>query len=256
VAVPSVSRLSYTPVKGLALIHPQEVAVGHDGLAENRLFYVISGDGRRYELRRDGRLALVVPSYDPGTGRLALRLPDGTVAEGEVALDGSVKTDFYRRLVTGRLVTGPWGEALSTYLGEPVRLVKTDRPGTGVDRERGPVTLISDASVKELARNAGVDRVDDRRFRMLVAVAGCRPHEEDERIGRDLRIGDVVVRVLEQVARCAATTYSPTTGARDLDTLRVIRAYRGTRDKNIDFGICGLVKKAGRIAVGDPVEPL
>ena len=42
--------------------------------------------------------------------------------------------------------------------------------------------------------------------------------------------------MLEQVARCAATTYSPDTGTRDLDTLRIIRGYRGVRDgKNLDF---------------------
>ena len=91
---------------------------------------------------------------------------------------------------------------------------------------------------------------------MLVTLGGCRPHEEDEWVGREVRLGDVVVRVLEQVARCAATTYSPETGTRDLDTLRIIRSYRGVRDgKNLDFGIYGEVVRPGRVAIGDPVEP-
>lgn len=252
----SVSLLSYTPVKGLALVHPSEVHVGVEGVADNRRFYLIGEDDRRYEITRDGRTALVVPAYDAEAELLSLRFPDGSVAEDRVELDGAVVTDFYGRPVSGRLVKGPWAEALSRFVGTPLRLVKADRPAGGVDREHGPVSIVSDASVEELARQAGVADVDGRRFRMLITLGGCRPHEEDEWVGREVRLGEVVVRVLEQVARCAATTYSPTTGTRDLDTLRIIRGYRGVRDgKNLDFGIYGEVVQPGRVAVGDPVEP-
>ena len=255
--MPSVSRLSYTPVKGLALVHPDELYVDVHGVDDNRRFFLIREDGRRYEITRDGRTALVVPAYDAGTERLPLRFPDGSVVEDSVALDGEVVTDFYGRPVSGRVVKGPWADALSAFIGKPLRLVKADRPAGGVDRERGPVSIVSEASVSELARNAGVHEVDGRRFRMLVTLTGCAPHEEDEWVGREVRIGELVVNVLEQVARCAATTYSPDTGERDLDTLRIIKFYRGARDgKNLDFGIYGEVVRPGRVAIGDPVEPL
>ena len=255
--MPAVSLLSYTPVKGLALVHPDELYVDVHGVDDNRRFYLIGEDDRRYEITRDGRIALVVPAYDAETDLLSLRFPDSSVAEDRVELDGAVLTDFYGRPVSGRLVKGPWADALSAFVGKPLRLVKADRPAGGVDRERGPVSIVSDASVSELARQAGVAEVDGRRFRMLITLDGCRPHEEDEWVGRQLRIGEVVVRVLEQVARCAATTYSPETGTRDLDTLRIIRSYRGVRDgKNLDFGIYGEVVRPGRVAVGDQVEPL
>jgi uncharacterized protein YcbX len=255
--VRAVSLLSYTPVKGLALVHPDELYVEVHGVEDNRRFYLIGEDGRRYEITRDGRTSVVFPAYDSGTETLAMRFPDGTIAEGPVALDGEVVTDFYGRPVGGRVVKGPWAEALSRFIGKPLRLVKADRPAGGVDRANGPVSIVSDASVAELARQAGVEEVDARRFRMLISLSGCRPHEEDEWIGREVRIGELVVRVLEQVARCAATTYSPETGARDLDTLRIIRTYRGVRGrKNLDFGIYGDVVRPGRVVVGDQVEPL
>jgi uncharacterized protein len=256
-SVRAVSLLSYTPVKGLALVHPREVEVTPDGVADNRRFYLISENGRRYEITKDGRTALVVPAYDAAAETLSLRFPDGTAVEGPVELDGAVVTDFYGRPVSGRVVRGPWAEALSAFIGKPLRVVKADRPAGGVDRENGPVSLVSEASVAELARQAGIDRVDGRRFRMLMAVSGCRPHEEDEWIGREVRIGELVIRVLEQVARCAATTYSPSSGERDLDTLRIIRAYRGAREgRKLDFGIYGDVIQPGRVAVGDSVDPL
>jgi uncharacterized protein YcbX len=255
--VPSVTRLSYTPVKGLALVHPGEIFLGPDGLAENRLFYVIAEDGRRYELRRDGRLALVGASYDPRAEELALRFPDGSVTKAPVEVDGSVATDFYGRPVSGRLVVGPLSEALSTFLGRQVRLVKTVRPGTALDSERGTVSLVSEASVSELARTASLPGVDERRFRMLIALDGCRAHEEDAWVGREVRVGEAVVHVLKQIVRCAATTYSPDTGRRDLDTLRLIQAYRGTRGgKDVEFGVEAEVVTPGRVAAGDHCEPV
>ena len=152
---------------------------------------------------------------------------------------------------------GPWAQALSDYAGRELRLARTDAPGRAVDRADGSVSIVSDESVDELARQAGVDDADARRFRMLVGVSGGEPHVEDTWIGHDVRIGDAVVRVHEQVARCAITTKNPDTGERDLDTLRVIKAYRGTRGrKQLDFGVYGEVVTPGRVRVGDPIEPL
>jgi hypothetical protein len=126
-------------------------------------------------------------------------------------------------------VQGPWAAALSDYAGRELRLARTDAPGRAVDRPDGSVSIVSDESVDELARQAGVDDADARRFRMLVGAHGGEPHVEDTWIGRDVRIGDAVVRVHEQVARLRDHDEEPDTGERDLDTLRVIRAYRGTR---------------------------
>ena len=252
--MPTVSRLSYTPVKGLALAHPRRILLSREGLVENRLFYVIAEDGRRYELRRDGRLALVAASYEREADTLTLRFPEGTVAEATVEVDGAVSTDFYGRLVTGRVVVGPLAEALSTFLGRPVRLVKADRPGTALDSERGTVSLVSEASVAELASVASLPDVDERRFRMLIGLDGCRAHEEDDWVGRDMRVGEAVIHVLKRVVRCAATTHSPETGERDLDTLRLIQSYRGGRD--VEFGVEARVVAPGQVAVGDHCEPL
>src|ERR687888_421186 len=178
-----VSWLTIAPVKGLALVEVEELALGRHGVAENRRFYLVDADGRRYGLLRDGRLALVRPAWDAARGRLELAFPDGSVVAGEVDVDGEVTTDFYGRPVTGRLVRGPWNEALSAHVGRPVQLVRTEA-GTAVDRERGPVSMLSEASLEELRRRAGRDeRVDPRRFRLLIGIGGGGPPEEGEGIG-------------------------------------------------------------------------
>ena len=255
----TVSRLSIAPVKGMALVNPDEIALERFGVAANRRFHVTDANGRRYGQIRNGKLVRIQPEYDEESGRLALSFPDGRVVDGVPDLGEEVVTDFYGRPVPGRIVDGEWSEAISEFAGRPLRLVRCEEPGAGVDRGLGPVTMLSDASLDELARQVELDGVDPRRFRMLIAIAGCSAHEEDEWLGGLVRVGDAVVRLHEQVARCAITTQNPTTGVPDLDTLREISRYRGTRDddgKSIDFGVYGEVETPGRVRVGDSVEPL
>jgi uncharacterized protein YcbX len=118
--------------------------------------------------------------------------------------------------------------------------------------------MLSEASLEELRRRAGRDeRVDPRRFRMLIGIGGVGPHEEDDWLGRRVQVGEAVVRLHKQVARCAITTQNPKTGTRDFDTLREIKAYRGVRaEKEIDFGVFGAVAEPGRVRLGDAIEPL
>lgn len=254
----TVSRLSIAPVKGMALVHPGEIQLERFGVASNRRFHLVDVDGLFYAGIRNGTLARIDAEYDAEAERLSLRFPDEAVAGGDIVLGDRIVTDFYGRPVPGRLVEGAWSEAISRFAGRELRLVRTDEPGAGVDRGMGPVTMLSDASLEELARRAGRDAVDGRRFRMLISIAGCEPHEEDAWLGRLVRVGDAVVRLHEQVARCAITTQSPETGVPDLDTLREIHRYRGTRagdGKHVDFGVFGEVEQPGRVRVGDPIEP-
>ena len=254
----SVTSLWLAPVKGLGLTSPQEIELARTGVDDNRRFALVDEGGRRYGALRDPRLVAIDVDWDAASRRLELRFPDGAVVDGVVETDGAIETDLFSRVLRGRLVVGPWAEAISSYLGREVRMLESEPGGTrAVDRRRGPVTILSEASLGELARRAGVDAVDGRRFRMLIHAGGTAPHEEDEWIARDVRVGEAVVRVHEQVARCAITTTSPESGRRDLDTLRVIKGYRGVRDEDaIDFGVWGDVVEPGRVRVGDEIVPL
>ncbi|MDP8910679.1 MAG: MOSC domain-containing protein [Actinomycetota bacterium] len=252
----TVSLLSITPVKSLGLHHPREVTVGPRGVEENRRFFLTGAGGRLFGGTKHGPLVQIRADYDPERERLSLRFPDGSVVDGEIELGPATRTSFYGRTVPGRVVEGPWSAALSDYAGTALRLVRADNPGDGSDVH--VATLYSQASVEELSRRAGRDRpLDARRFRILVEVSGCAPHEEDGWSGRDVRVGEALLRVGGPIPRCAVTTQDPTTGVRDFDTLRAIKSYRGVRDgKKIDFGVYADVREPGRVRLGDPVEPL
>jgi uncharacterized protein YcbX len=252
-----VSRLSLSPVKGFGLSHPDEIVLGENGVTENRRFYLVDEDGARFGQMRCGPLVRLTARYDAAREELSVRLPDGREIEGRVELGDPVETDFYGRDVSGHVVVGPWADAVSAEIGRPLRLVRSDRPGGGVDRERGSVSMLSDASVEELSRRAG-DAVDARRFRMLIAVSGTEAHEEDRWIASEVEVGEARVRLLGHVGRCAITMQSPETGLRDFDSLRAIKDYRGQNPetREIDFGVFGEVVLPGRVRVGDRVRPL
>ena len=256
----TVTRISLAPVKGLALVHPDEVELERTGVLANRRFHVVDGEGRRYNQLRNGALVQVRPTYDPEREHLALAFPDGTVAAGDVSLGESVTTDFYGRPVSGRFVEGPWTDALSQWAGRPLRLVQSP-PGAAIDRGRGHASLVSKASLRALAPRGGRDEVDGRRFRMLFELDGIDAHGEDEWVGRRVRIGEALVKIHGDVARCAITTQNPDTGEPDFDTLRTIAGYRRVTlskkgKKQIPFGIYGEVLEPGPVGLGDGVEPL
>jgi uncharacterized protein YcbX len=257
--VPSISRISISPVKGLALVHPEQVLLEPTGVRENRRFHIVDADGRRYNQIRKGELVQIKQDYDADREQLVLTFPDGTVADGEIVLGAEVSTDFYGRPVAGNFVEGPWTVALSRWAGRPLRLVQS-AAGAAVDRARGHVSLVSGASLAALGRQGGQpDAVDGRRFRMLFELDGCAPHEEDGWVKRNVRIGEALVRLRGDVGRCAITTQNPDTGIPDFDTLRTISAYRPLTaneagKKHVPFGVYGEVVEPGQVAVGDSVE--
>ena len=245
-----VSRLAIAPVKGLGLVHPEEVVLRRDGVATDRRFYLVDPDGRLVNNKTCGELMQVRPEVSADAGTLTLRFPNREVS-GEVALGAAIETSFYGRPVTGRLVDGPWSEAISDHAGRPLRLVRTDEHGAAIDRVH-VVSVISDGSLRALARHAGVDSVDGRRFRMTIEIEGCDEHEEDGWIGGEVEIGGARIRVTGPVGRCAVTTRNPDTGTSDLDTLGALAGYRTVKEsKAFGCGVCGDVVVEGSVRIGD-----
>jgi uncharacterized protein YcbX len=253
----AVAWITIAPVKGLALVHRDEVELEPFGVRENRRFYLVDESGRMINGKVIGHVVRVVPEYDENEGALALCMPDGGMVSGTVEVGDGLTTSFFGRPVAGRLVEGPWSEALSELAGRQLRLVRTEHLGHGADRgSRAGVSLVGTASLEALASAASVDEVDGRRFRMLFGVDGIPAHAEDGWIGRRVRIGDAVVRPHGNVGRCAVTTQNPDSGVPDLDTLRLLGGYRGDIETSepLPFGIWGEVDEPGRVRLGDPVE--
>lgn len=239
----------------MGLEHPDEIDVTEVGVVEDRRFFLTDDTNRLVDRLIVGPLVRISTHTDAAGTTLWMRFPDGTVLEDEVRLGEPVETPIHGRTGVGRVVIGPWAAAIASFAGRPIRVIRCDRPGG--TRRGNPTSIISDGSLRELARHVGVESVDGRRFRMLIDLEDAEPHEEDTWIGHRIALGDAVLQVTKPDARCAITTQDPSTGTRDLDTLRTLIAYRGLREgKHADFGVLADVAQPGRIRVGDPVTVL
>ena len=252
-----VTRLSTTPVKGLALHHPDAIVLLRTGAAGDREFFVIDGRDRLISIWKTGRLVRFRAVHDPPSGRITFSWAETEVCDGPVQLGTPVIADFYgEREVAGTVVEGPWNAVLSDAAGEQVRLVRASDPGAGHDEY--PVTLLGEESVAELARQSAAGPVDARRFRMLISFSGLSAHVEDCWPGQTIQIGEALVRVGGPVPRCAATTRDPDRGVRDLPAVRMIRSYRGVQvnefGRGVNFGVYADVLAEGVVRVGDPLD--
>ena len=251
------ARLNVTPVKGMALAHPAAVELTAAGIPANRLFFLVNEAGTLYTAGDHGPLVRLQPQYDPIAETLGVAFPDGTVVVGAADRLGRAHvTDMWGRPVPGRILEGSLAEAVSAYVGRPLDVVRADAEGDGPDVHR--LTLMALASVRDLGSRHGRPGLDPLRFRMNLELDGCDPYEEDSWTGRQVRVGAAVVRVLGQVPRCVLTTRDPVAGLKDFDTLKAISAYRPLMEESrgVPFGMYAEVEVPGRIAVGDPVEPL
>jgi len=250
-----VVRLRIAPVKGLGLLERDWVDVGPTGVAEDRRFFLLGPDGRHRSGLAHGPLVRIAPDYDPAAERLVLTFPSGDAVAGSAAATGDViHVPWNERVMHARAVAG-FDEALSAFVGMPVRLVRTE-PGHRPSSSH--VTILSVASVEAVERGAGLpDALDERRFRMLVTIDGVEPYAEEAWVGGQVEVGGAVVRVDVEAARCATTTRDPSTGLRDLDVLRLLADVRGvTPRKTVDLGVYCDVVRPGRVAVGDVVRPV
>ena len=249
----TVTRLSVTAIKGLSLHHPDSIELTPRGAVGDRLFYLVDDNGGLQSCTRNAGLYGLSAAYDAESRRLVVTRGDEVLVAGTAEPAAAVDTDMWgvRRIAGDTLADPAWSDFFSDVVGERVHLIQARESAFDVH----PVTLLGSSSVEELARHAGLPSIDSRRFRMLIEFEGGDPHIEDTWTGSSLRVGNAVLRAGGPVKRCAATTRHPDSGVVDLQTLRLILAYRGRQDSEFglgaNFGTYGAVLESGTISVGD-----
>jgi uncharacterized protein YcbX len=249
----SVAQLATTPVKGMRMRTVGAIELEHRGARGDRCFCVIDERNRLIDSKQLGELQAVVADYDVAGAELTLHFPDGHHEHAAVQYEGTVAMRLLSHECEAQTLRGPWSQALSELAGRPLRLVA---PEVGADRgRRGAASLISSASIERLAEVASEDRVDARRFRMLIEVAGVAAHEEDRWVGSRARVGEALLALHGNVGRCLITSRDPDTGRVDLPTLDLLRSYRNhvVATEPLPFGIYGEVLEPGAVRVGDAI---
>jgi uncharacterized protein YcbX len=87
------------------------------------------------------------------------------------------------------------------------------------------------------------------RFRANLYVSGWPAWHEFELLDRTLAIGDVRLKVVKRIVRCAAVNVDPETAARDLTIPQTLMRRLG----HADCGVYAEVIAGGAIAIGDTI---
>lgn len=127
----------------------------------------------------------------------------------------------------------------------PAALVRAPEMGMS-DAPFASVSILNEASLRALSQKMG-QPLDPRRFRGNLWLDGLAPWEEFDLVGKRLRIGEAELDIVEPIGRCRATEANPDTGRRDASTLATLEDGWG----HTQFGVYAMVRKGGRVAVGD-----
>ncbi|HEY4314372.1 MAG TPA: MOSC N-terminal beta barrel domain-containing protein [Actinomycetes bacterium] len=165
------------PVKSMAgaLLDAAEVVAG--GLAGDRSWAVVDEEGRPVTAAEEPRLREVVPR----------------LAGGELRLDVPGATPD--------LAPGTAAEALSTWLGRPLRL--QHRYGTGYV-DVAPVHVVSRGSMADAEHAEQCDACDIRapRANLVLDLVGGTDVSERDWLGRAVFVGGAVLRMTEHPNHC------------------------------------------------------
>lgn len=131
---------------------------------------------------------------------------------------------------------------------EPARVIRV--PGQAMtDQDQPLISINSLSSLADLSARMGQD-LSIHRFRGNIWVEGWAPWAELDLVGREIAVGDALLRVEEPIGRCRATGANPETGAQDADTMGALETGYG----HTDFGIFARVIEAGTVRKGDEVR--
>ncbi len=263
------SAIHVYPVKSCAGIAVRAAALDEMGLQHDRRFMVVRPDGVFLTQREQPRLALVRTAFERlGSPDQALRLDRPGAAPLRVPLTPAggeaIAVTVWSDRVTAQLVSEHADRWLSAHLATAVRLVyippSTLRPvdpryaaGARTGFADGyPLLIVSEASLDELNRH--LDRaVTMSRFRPNLVVRGASAFAEDG--WRELRIGELVLRIVKPCARCAIVSTDQTTAERSAEPLRTLASFR-RRGEGVLFGQNAIHLGTGTLRVGDAVTPL
>lgn len=245
---PQIAALYRYPVKGLSPELLMEARLAPGGtMPADRMWAIEAIAGKFdnaapahlpkivfYMLMRDEKLASLRTRYDDATTVLSIADKGG------------------RELTRGALATAEGAQAIEAFLTSllggalrgPPRVVSA--PGHSFsDVKEKCLHIINLASLRELERIAG-RKIDPVRFRANVVVDGLPAWSELDLLGREVRTGDVTLKVYKRTQRCAATNVDPASGARDMAIPGTLEAALG----HADFGVYATVVDGGTITTG------
>ncbi len=262
--MPRVVALYRYPVKGFTPEACGALTVLDEGrIAGDRVLAFRFADSPLPQTAWSSKYGFAVLANAPGIARLTVTLDPAArrlrIAEGdELLADELLDAEGRARLAAS---VGKWILALPD---NPLRAHPERMPlqliGDGVtpryqDSELGQTTLHSRESLAAVAAATGDPGLGEARFRSNIAIEGVGPWEEQDWVGRRLRIGNVEFDVVRPKIRCLATHANPSTGERDVPVTPILT--RAFHQEKPTFAVAIVTSgRGGELRVGDDVRLL
>jgi hypothetical protein len=207
---PHLSRITVYPVKSLDGLELDRAGFAGEGLELDREYALVDADGDYVNGKREPAIHRLDSAFDPDRRTLRLSAPDRT--ERTFALGGDEDRNAGDR--------DDLTEWLSAYFGYPVSLRRDDAGGFPDDTAAAGPTVISTATIEEVASWFPSITAEGmrRRLRANLELGGVPAFWEDRLFAdRDhvvsFSIGDVEFAGVNPCQRCVVPTRDPDTGA-------------------------------------------
>ena len=260
--MPRVVSLYRYPVKGFAPEARDALTVLEEGrIAGDRVLGFRFGDSPAADSRWSRKQESVVLMNTPGLARLAARFDHEALRlrvsqDGAVLADESLDENGRKRLCAAleHYVLGLPENPLSGHPERlPLRLVGDGVTPRYQDNVEGQSTLHSRESLSAVAVAVGDPALDGVRFRSNIVIEGVKAWEEQDWVGRRIRIGQVEFDVVRHKTRCLATHANPRTGERDIALMPLLMSHFSQQQPTFAVGMVA-AGRGGPIRVGDEVS--
>ena len=154
-----------------------------------------------------------------------------------------------RQLLSNKIVE------LENSLKEPIALIKNEESpffDTSISSKVdfiNSVSLLNIQSINDFQKKID-KKVEISRFRGNICIDGIKPWEEQEWVGKIIKINNVSFKVEKKIPRCVAINLKPQT---DDNSLNLLQALKKTYN-HFDMGIYLSALDDGKIEVGNKIE--
>lgn len=187
-------------------------------------------------LMRDEWLAALHTHFDDESHVLTIRRNGTVVAEGNLETAGG-------RAAIERF----FAESYAGSIKGPPKILSSEGHSFS-DVARKVVSIINLGSVRAIENIVG-QPVHPLRFRANLYVSGWPAWHEFDLMDQTLAIGDIRLKVVKRITRCAAVNVDPDTAARDLSIPQALTQRLGHNE----CGVYAEVIAGGTIGVGDAI---
>jgi uncharacterized protein len=198
----TVDRLEIFPIKSLDGCQVDQANITHGGALEfDRRWALVDDQGKFVNAKRYAQIHAIRSNFDLSTLQLDLNAPGMPAVK--LAIDDPALSDWF-----------------SKYFGLPIHIQENTVIGFSDDTDSPGPTIISTASLQEIASwypNLSVPEIR-RRLRTNIEITGVPAFWEDQLFTnnpQDFSIGNILFQGINPCQRCIVPTRNATTGGID-----------------------------------------